>query len=152
MPAAYSMTFTPATMARIGRLVGAAPVFARLYATAMGYSVNLVKSEAIQRAPVGSRPGYSGGRGSGGGGHGTLRRGINAYERSPWLGEVGVISAVRYGRRRELGFSGMTDRLGRFYPNDPGAFYLRDALQASEPGIAAAFSQAARMAFREIAI
>jgi hypothetical protein len=27
-------------------------------------------------------------------------------------------------RRRNEGFSGMTDSLGRFYANDPGAFYL----------------------------
>lgn len=29
-----------------------------------------------------------------------------------------------YARRRNEGFSGMTDSLGRFYENDPGAFYL----------------------------
>jgi hypothetical protein len=152
MPAMYSMAFTPGTMARITRLVEAAPIFVKYYTFAMGYSVNLVKREAIARAPVGSRPGYSGGRGSGVGGHGHLRGGINGYVHSPWHGEVGVISAVPYGQRREKGFSGMTDSLGRYYANDPGSFYLRNALHASEPGIAAAFHQAARMAFREIAL
>lgn len=152
MPAAYSMTFTPASMARISRLIGAAPIFAEQHARAMASSVNLVKAEAIHRAPVGTRPYTGGAPGLLGGGHGALMRGINGYVRSPWLGEVGVISAVPYGHRRELGFSGMTDRLWRYYPNDPGAFYLQNGLRASEPAIAAAFNNAGRMAFRAIAI
>ncbi len=93
MPAAYSMTFSPSTMARITRLVEAAPTFARFYLAAMNYSVNIVAGEAVQHAPVGSRPGYSGG-------HGRLRAGIQGRTESPWLGRVGVIIAIPYGRRR----------------------------------------------------
>lgn len=33
-------------------------------------------------------------------------------------------SRAPHARRRNEGFSGMTDSLGRFYANDPGAFYL----------------------------
>lgn len=35
-----------------------------------------------------------------------------------------ITSDSPYARRRNEGFSGMTDSLGRFYANDPGAFYL----------------------------
>ncbi len=33
-----------------------------------------------------------------------------------------------YGRRREFGFSGRTDSLGRYYANDPGAFYIQTTI------------------------
>ena len=35
-----------------------------------------------------------------------------------------ITSEQPHARRRNEGFSGMTDSLGRFYANDPGAFYL----------------------------
>ncbi len=50
----------------------------------------------------------------------------SAYEIiTPWKGTLGY--AVPYALRRDLGFSGMTDSLGRFYPHDPGKFYLENA-------------------------
>lgn len=39
-----------------------------------------------------------------------------------------VGSALPYARRREYGFSGQTDVLGRYYPNDPGIAYLSHAV------------------------
>lgn len=33
-----------------------------------------------------------------------------------------------HARRREFGFTGMTDSLGRFYPHDPGAFFMTEAI------------------------
>lgn len=38
-------------------------------------------------------------------------------------------SPLPYARRREWGFSGMTDSLGRFYPNDPGTYFFTNALK-----------------------
>ena len=43
--------------------------------------------------------------------------------------EVMVEVDSPYGRRRELGFSGMTDSIGRYYPYDPGKPYLGPALE-----------------------
>lgn len=40
-----------------------------------------------------------------------------------------VTTDVIYGRRREMGFSGMSDSLGRFYPSDPGAFFVKTTLE-----------------------
>lgn len=43
--------------------------------------------------------------------------------------EVG--SPLPYARRREFGFSGKTDSLGRHYTNDPGGFYMKKAISGS---------------------
>src|SRR5579859_278084 len=45
--------------------------------------------------------------------------------------EMEIRVDVPYGRRRELGFSGMTDSLGRFFANDPAKPYLQPALDAN---------------------
>ena len=50
----------------------------------------------------------------------------------PWLAsstEIEIRVAKPYGRRRECGFSGMTDSLGRYYPYDPGKPYLGPAME-----------------------
>lgn len=50
----------------------------------------------------------------------------------PWMKsktEMEIIVAKPYGRRREKGFSGMTDSLGRFYPHDPAKPYLGHAME-----------------------
>jgi hypothetical protein len=38
-------------------------------------------------------------------------------------------SDLPYAPRREWGFSGKTDRLGRYYPNDPGGFFMTAAIE-----------------------
>ena len=43
-----------------------------------------------------------------------------------FIREVG--SELPYSRRREFGFTGRTDSLGRKYTNDPGAFYMQAAI------------------------
>lgn len=35
-----------------------------------------------------------------------------------------LVNPMAYAWRREMGFSGMTDSLGRYYANDPGIDYL----------------------------
>jgi hypothetical protein len=147
----YSVTFDAATMGRIAALVNAQPTFAVYYTSAMRFCVNLVNMKAQENAPVK---------------RGTLRRGIRGYVRSPWLGQVGVLGNVPYGRRRERGFDGRTDRLGRYFPRDPrddttsadGAptrshmFYLQRALETSRPAIGVAYRTATQMAIRQITI
>jgi hypothetical protein len=43
-----------------------------------------------------------------------------------------VTSGVPYAWRREEGFSGQTDALGRFYPYDPGIHYMQNAFDDKE--------------------
>lgn len=135
--APYVMSFDAASLMRLSRLMATAPIFARYYAAAMNASVAKVISESKQRAPVLT---------------GTLRRGITGRTESPWRGVVGVGQQVPYARRREFGFSGMTDALGRFYPHDPGSFYLHGGLDASQPFIRTAFFTATELALRDIAL
>lgn len=56
-------------------------------------------------------------------------------------GTSGVISnPMDYAWRRNEGFSDMTDRLGRYYANDPGIHYMEFALQIAEPFIETTFA------------
>ena len=141
--AMYGITFDAASMARIAALVNAQPTFAKYHLAAMRYCVNLVNQKAQANAPVLT---------------GTLRRGIRGYVMTPWLGQVGVLGNVPYGRRREFGFDNMTDRMGRTYANgDPlysntaarsHMMYLHRALDSSRPAIGIAFRTATQMAIR----
>ena len=131
----YSMTFDAATVARMGRLINAAPVFAAYYTTAMNACVNKVRTEAMNVAPVLT---------------GNLRRSITGYVASPWEGVVGVGEQVPYARRRELGFIG-TDALGRSYA-DAGSFYLHTGLENSRAFIRDAFRTSTQMAVAQVII
>ena len=42
-------------------------------------------------------------------------------------------NTVPYSQRRNYGFSGRTDALGRFYPHDPGILWAENAAQLSIP-------------------
>src|SRR6266566_5061281 len=58
-----------------------------------------------------------------------------------------VGSDLPYARRREEGFSGRTDSLGRTYRNDPGAFYLQRAIKVVDAQVPTRLVQAADRAF-----
>lgn len=64
----------------------------------------------------------------------------NAFEKNI-EGEIGIISnPTIYAQRRNDGFSGQTDSLGRYYPYDPGIHYMEFALQISEPFVETTFA------------
>ena len=65
---------------------------------------------------------------------GTLAGSIYFYVTSP--SEVAVAVGVPYGARREYGFSGQTDVLGRFYANDPARPYLDPTLNENQAQVA----------------
>lgn len=60
----------------------------------------------------------------------------------PYGAEAG--SDLPYSRRREFGFSGKTDSLGRYYAHDPGAFYLQKTLQDLPSHVGDALNQLAQ--------
>ena len=135
----FSMTFDAASLARMATLVNAAPIFAAAYQTAMGACVAKVVTESKNVASTSfANP------------TGTLMRGITGYVETPWRGIVGVGQQVPYARRREYGFSGMTDALGRTYTDDPGAMYLHQGLENSRTFIRSAFFGATQLAIREM--
>lgn len=61
---------------------------------------------------------------------GRLANSITFYVVSPQ--EIAVNVGVPYGHRREYGFSGKTDSLGRHYLNDPPKPYLIPAMDENE--------------------
>lgn len=70
---------------------------------------------------------------------GALSESLHVLEQSPYELEIG--SDLSYSRRREYGFSGMTDSLNRFYPSDPGVLYLTDALASQQDEVLAFLQQ-----------
>lgn len=62
-----------------------------------------------------------------------------------------VANDFPYAFRREYGFSGMTDSLGRFYPEDPGVFYMGSALVSDYDWIRKKFQWAINKALKELA-
>jgi hypothetical protein len=80
---------------------------------------------------------------------GQLADSITFYVVSPEEVEVSV--GVPYGHRREVGFSGKVDSLGRFYPNDPARPYLVPALQENEGVVLDLISAAVESALGRVA-
>jgi len=80
---------------------------------------------------------------------GGLADSIFPYLTSPTQMEIRV--AKPYGRRREYGFSGMTDSLGRFYPYDPGKPYLGPAMQQEGSMIEKLIAEAVNHALGRVA-
>lgn len=60
---------------------------------------------------------------------GQLASSLYQVKDSPF--EVTVGSDDPKAARRNWGFSGMTDSLGRYYPNDPGIYYAEDGMNES---------------------
>lgn len=71
---------------------------------------------------------------------GPLEESLMEQMTSPYEGWMGADSP--YGRRRDWGFSGMTDSLGRYYPNDPGIYYLEHAIDDMTPEIIGYYQRA----------
>lgn len=141
--APFAVEFSPASLARMASMINAAPVFAAYYSRAMSASVQQVATLAKQNTSSASVGGFMNPSG-------TLMRGIRGRVISPWLGEVGVGREIPYAHRRERGFSGMTDSLGRYYPYDPGIEYLGRALREAQPFIGTTFRTATVFAIRQI--
>lgn len=80
---------------------------------------------------------------------GALSDSIHFIQTSATYFEIG--SDLPYANRREYGFSGMTDSLGRYYANDPGAYYMQTSLDNSLPEAAALYEAAIEAALVELA-
>ena len=73
----------------------------------------------------------------------------------PWLvspTSLEIRVGVAWGGRREYGFSGMTDALGRFYANDPAKPYLQPAMESEGPEVEALFTAVCNNALGRSAI
>lgn len=79
---------------------------------------------------------------------GQLASSIYFYVSSPM--EVDVAVGVIYGRRRELGFEGMYDSLGRGPFHDPPKPYLAPAVETDKPLIQELMTTAVYNAWGEV--
>jgi hypothetical protein len=61
-----------------------------------------------------------------------------------------LVNPESYAWRREAGFSGMTDSLGRFYAYDPGIAYMDNTLTAQTSVAEGIFTDAIGQAIMEI--
>lgn len=68
-----------------------------------------------------------------------------------WLLEDDVTVGVPYAARREFGFSGMTDSIGRHFTYDPAKPYMRAAIALDMGYLEALFSHALEDAMQEFA-
>lgn len=111
----FKMSFDPGSLARITQLIGFKALLAPEITLALSDSGSKIVSDAQAITwQVFANP------------TGMLASSIYFYVVSPTEVAIGV--GVPYGRRREFGFSGMTDSLGRFYPYDPAKPYAAPAL------------------------
>lgn len=79
---------------------------------------------------------------------GNLASGIHPVLDSPF--EVQVMADVVYSHRREYGFQGMTDSLGRTFPNDVAKPYLRPALDDNQQAVLQIIDEAVARALGRI--
>jgi hypothetical protein len=80
---------------------------------------------------------------------GYLENSFSYHETS--LNYYEVTSDVPYARRRDYGFSGMTDALGRTYPDDPGTHYAEAGVAATMPEATSAYMRVVTSVLQEFA-
>lgn len=115
----FSMSFSPASLAEIAQMYGMGVLLAEETQIALKEVAEMLATAAQAKTwDVFTNP------------TGELADTIVADVSSPYEAQVRVGSP--YGRRRERGFSGMTDALGRFYPYDPAKPYLEPTLMENE--------------------
>lgn len=72
------------------------------------------------------------------------------YSRSLPVVSGAVTNDSPHAFRREYGFSGKTDSLGRYYKNDPGVLYMTDTLESETQWVKEKFEWAVKKALAEL--
>ncbi|GCE14199.1 HK97 gp10 family phage protein [Tengunoibacter tsumagoiensis] len=110
--AGFSMSFDPRSLAQIAQFAGFGVYMSEEVQAALSESGDILVG-AVRGNMHWQNP------------SGRLEASIRKVNDSPYELEIG--SDLPYARRREFGFSGMVDRLGRYYHFDPGAYYFAAA-------------------------
>lgn len=79
---------------------------------------------------------------------GALEASIHVVNDSPYEIEVG--SDLPYARRREFGFTGMVDSLGRYFPYDPPAYYFAAAASQEHDNVLRLIDEAVEKALNRL--
>lgn len=126
------LSITSNALGVVGQLAGFQAVLASHLLEAEKLSLDAVQNEAVNymfstfQAPTGQLEGAF---------YQVIEEGIGSIEGQ-------LINPESYAWRRERGFSGMTDSLGRFFPDDPGIAYMEHSLDDQIPTIEQYFSDA----------
>lgn len=135
--ALLTIAFDPASMATIARMFEFEAILAEEMAISTQEAGALVEAAAVANTWTAFQNPT-----------GALAASISVVPVTPF--EVGIAVGVPYGFRREYGFSGMTDSLGRFYPYDPAEPYAGPALTENEENIMVLFEEAVARSWARI--
>lgn len=134
MSGLLSLSFSPQSLSEIARFYSFGVFLSDEMAVAMKEAGDVLTAAAVANTwSVFAHP------------TGNLASGIHPVLDSPF--EVQVMADVIYSHRREYGFQGMTDSLGRSFPNDGAKPYLQPALDDNEQSVLALIESAAERAF-----
>jgi hypothetical protein len=135
----FHMGLDPLSLAELVRMQGFSALLDPEITAGLAESGNLLVNAAVAKTwEVFANP------------TGRLASTIYFYVVSP--SEVALVVASPYGQRREKGFSGMTDALGRFYPYDPAKPYLEPTITEQSPNVLRIMENATNTALGRIAV
>lgn len=120
-------------LAKANTLQNWPPVLEKHVGIAMQYSINALQTSAKIYAPAETFALYDS----------ILPQYFSAFR-------ARVYSDLPYSWRREEGFSGETDSLGRYFPRDPGAHYMRKSLSYNKSPIKLEFETEVNAALDEL--
>jgi hypothetical protein len=132
----FEMSFDPQSLSEIARFAG--------FPTYLSDEVQQALSEAGSLLVASAQANMNWKNGTG-----ALLSSIAVTSESPY--EVIIGSDLPYARRREYGFTGLTDSLGRTFKDDPGAFYMTNAMQDNQSAILASVDAGVERALNRLA-
>ncbi len=135
----YTLSFAPESISQVARFYGFPVLLAEEVQVAMHLGGELLVRKAQEKTwEVFEHP------------TGELAGEIEEVQDSPY--EVQIVSKAKYSERRERGFSGMTDSLGRYYPNDPGKPFMEPTLEENEQEVMIMIEQGVARALQRLAV
>ena len=118
----FTLSFQPSSLAEIAQMYGLKTLLEPEVQAAMAAAGTLLANAAEANTwQVFTNP------------SGALASTITPVMDTPY--EVQIGSDSPYARRREYGFSGKTDSLGRFFANDPAKPYMQPAFNDNEQAV-----------------
>jgi hypothetical protein len=118
--AEFSLSFSPESIAEIARFATFPVLLSNEVQSAMQQGGDLLVP-AIRGAMNWQNP------------TGALEESIHPITDSPY--EIQIGSDLPYARRRNWGFSGQADSLGRYYANDPGMYFMENGMQSQQQAV-----------------
>ncbi len=127
------------SLRRIKNLVEFEQILQKRLRTAMELSLDELDTQAAKNMEAGFKNPT-----------GDLRWSLTPKVHSPF--EAELFTESPYAWRREEGFSGMTDSLGRYYAHDPGIHYMAEAIDFGKDTVQEIFQLEVDLALFDIGV